>query len=378
MGYRDEEAALAVRRQDLEQRAADLETEIASVQQLLRERNERLRGAGFDEIVVRVPRLERPLRPSEGAPAARLRAYVTELEKTLAASQRVHDDLRQALASPERRGAAGRLKHFVGTLSVRAILARHYGKLLVVALAGVAYWGCSPTLVGRRFASRWAGGPTPYRCGPNDDLWGSRIDGLRVEAKSGIAVQTDGCVMKLTNPHLRGPVALNVGGGSRLTIIGGEIDGCVAIRAHGHSTISLVDVKVTGRFELDDGATVTGGSASPGRVFDGAPCSALAPIRTDDFATNACDGVTECYRKNGALGSIHGELRVTLGEGGVAKTPSFEGEASPPVRACLEALALTRRVDPAYDAGGTLTCFYAGTVGPGGTERMDLRPTFMP
>ncbi len=123
---------------------------------------------------------------------------------------------------------------------------------------------------------------------------------------------------------------------------------------------------------------MTGGTPSSPRDFGGALCSKVTQLPTDGFATHVCEGVTECYRKNGALGSVHGELRVALGEGGVAKDPSFVGEGSPAVRACLEALALTRRVDPAYDAGGSLTCFYAGTVGPGGTEQMDLRPTYTP
>ncbi len=183
MGYRDEEAALAVRRQNLEQRAEEVLAEIRAAQSLLVSRNVRLQQEGFDENVVRVPRLDRPAPPPDGAPAATLQAYATALETTLAGWERVRSELHQALQAPGRRGTTHDAKRYLRSLSVLGMFKRHYGKLLVVGLMGFSYWGCSPTLVGRRWSARWTGRPTPYRCGPNDDIWGSRIEGLRLDAK---------------------------------------------------------------------------------------------------------------------------------------------------------------------------------------------------
>ena len=384
MGYRDDEAALMRLRVELEERAAKLLDAVQLLLQVTADRNARLRLEGRAVLVVAPLSFSMPSAPPEGSSRAVVSRHCDALERGIATLASARETMHEALAAlPRPLPLTTRVRSYAR--EELQLLGRHPVKCAVafslVGLVAFLCWRWSPTLRGQRTLARWKSGATPYVCAENDGFYVEEvIDGLRVDARRGVALQMHHCKMTLKNAYIRGPIAVNLAGGyTHVTIEGGEIEGCVAIRAS-HARIELNGVKVSGRFELDD-AVVTGAAPDhvAGRTFNGEACATTHPAPADpNMDKRACEGVAECYRRNGALGSVHGDLRVDVGPHGQMRSPTFTGAAPPAVRACLEALALGRHADEEYEGGGQIRCDYAGTVGPNGTEQVDYRHSFTP
>ncbi len=246
--------------------------------------------------------------------------------------------------------------------------------LCALGSCGGLGWYEDDSRVARVALSAW-NRAAPLICDHED--W--NLESLHIETTSGTALQANKCNIRIREVDLRAPVALNIGGESNISFQHGTIESCIAARAHGSSHADLGDVKVIGRLqaEHESGGSISGepGGLGPQSIH-GIRCFDVAPAAPEQVAARACDGVVECYRDSRVLGSVWGELLTRVDADGRVLGADLKGEPPASVRECL--LKRGRELPIMGGSGaGTMSCAWAGTLGPNGTEQIERKPSFV-
>jgi hypothetical protein len=229
----------------------------------------------------------------------------------------------------------------------------------VLAFGALMAYATSWTVRGWVAAWRWDG-TTKLEC------FGSTVMHLRGKKANvaGTAIEAAGnCELEIENCEISGDPAVFAAGNAKVTLVGGRLEGKkAALAASGGADVEIRGTQLAGRIERSGNARVHGLPEEDAKQ--------AAEDLSRKYGADACAGMIECYTQAGAFGQISGRLTSRVGTDGHMLDATYEGEAKPPIRACLVAAA-RKRVIAGYDGQpGFLTCEYAGTIAGGSRQLM--------
>ena len=228
----------------------------------------------------------------------------------------------------------------------------------VLAFGAVMAYATSWTVRGWVAAWRWDG-TSKLEC------YGSTVMHLKGKQAhvSGEAIDAAGnCEIEIEDCEITGEPAIRAGGNAKVTLRGGRMEGKTAIWAAGNAEVDIRGTHVVGKIDRGGNARVHGLPEEDAKQ--------AAEDLSRKYGADACAGMIDCYTQAGAFGQISGRLTSHVGADGHMLDATYEGEAKPPIRACLIAAA-RKRVIAGYDGkAGILTCEYAGTIAGGSRQLM--------
>jgi hypothetical protein len=209
-------------------------------------------------------------------------------------------------------------------------------------------------------------------------------------AASAIIHAAGNCELEIVDCNLNGTMVLDGGGDAHVSIRNSTLNGGLDVAGDvqldlyrstlkvapparaavsGNARVAFHDSRLDGKLERDGNAIVTG-------IPEIEREAALEDLSAR-YGAHACDGVVDCYQKNGAFGNISGQLVVDIDAAGRARAARYQsGDAPPAVRDCLVELGRTRSIEPFDGKPGRMSCYYAGSFIPG-AMRMSTNPSFV-